>query len=212
VEGERESLVWIGNWGEGERTAELETFLFRPAQDAALPLDIFGVRYPPEALALLARYGVNYRGWLPNARAPEVFARHLATVHVPRRFYAETLPGIPTIRVFEALACGIPLLSAPWDDSEGLFPRRRGLPDGPRRRGLTAALRDIARDPQLRAALVASGLATIRARHTCDPPAPTRLPRGRCPPLRPTGACFLKIAFYGSSLVSSYWTRRPPPY
>ncbi|HZF42344.1 MAG TPA: glycosyltransferase [Sphingomonadaceae bacterium] len=167
VEGERESLVWIGNWGEGERTAELETFLFRPAQDAALPLDIFGVRYPPEALALLARYGVNYRGWLPNARAPEVFARHLATVHVPRRFYAETLPGIPTIRVFEALACGIPLLSAPWDDSEGLF--RVGedflmVRDGA---AMTAALRDIARDPQLRAALVASGLATIRARHTC---------------------------------------------
>jgi spore maturation protein CgeB len=31
------------------------------------------------------------------------------------------LPGIPTIRVFEALACGIPLVSAPWDDSEHLF-------------------------------------------------------------------------------------------
>jgi spore maturation protein CgeB len=163
----RTGLVWIGNWGEGERTAELESYLFRPAQEAALPLDIYGVRYPPEALALLDRYGVNYRGWLPNARAPEVFARHLATVHVPRRFYAETLPGIPTIRVFEALACGIPLLSAPWDDSEDLF--RVGedflmVRDGA---AMTTALRDIARDPQLRAALVASGLATIRARHTC---------------------------------------------
>ena len=42
--------------------------------------------------------------------APEVFARHLATVHVPRRFYVDALPGIPTIRVFEALACGIPLV------------------------------------------------------------------------------------------------------
>ena len=47
--------------------------------------------------------------------------RGAATVHIPRRPYARALPGIPTIRVFEALACGIPLVSAPWDDSEGLF-------------------------------------------------------------------------------------------
>ena len=70
---------------------------------------------------MLARYGAHYRGWLPNYRAPEVFAAHLLTIHVPRRFYADQLPGIPTIRVFEALACGIPLVSAPWEDAEHLF-------------------------------------------------------------------------------------------
>ena len=43
------------------------------------------------------------------------------TVHIPRRPYTRMLPGIPTIRIFEALACGIPLVSAPWDDCEGLF-------------------------------------------------------------------------------------------
>jgi spore maturation protein CgeB len=111
--GERNGLVWIGNWGDGERTAELEAFLLAPARAAGLPLEVFGVRYPEEAKALLAKHGANYRGWLPNARAPAVFARRLATVHVPRRFYAEVLPGIPTIRVFEALACGIPLVSGP---------------------------------------------------------------------------------------------------
>ena len=46
------------------------------------------------------------------------------TVHVPRRPYVDALPGIPTIRVFEALACGIPLVSAPWRDEEGLFRHR----------------------------------------------------------------------------------------
>jgi spore maturation protein CgeB len=167
VEGPREGLVWIGNWGDGERAAELESFLLRPARDLDLPLDIWGVRYPAPALALLKRYGVRYRGWLPNARAPEVFARHLATVHVPRSFYARALPGIPTVRVFEALACGIPLVSAPWRDSEGLF--RVGqdflmVEDGP---AMTRALDDLRRDAALRAALAASGLETIRARHTC---------------------------------------------
>ncbi len=167
VEGERTGLVWIGNWGEGERTAELEDYLLRPAREAQLPLDIYGVRYPPEALALLARYRVAYCGWLPNARAPEVFARALATVHVPRRFYAQTLLGIPTIRVFEALACGIPLVSAPWDDSENLF--RIGVDFLMVRNGseMTSALRSMREDREVRAALAASGLETIRARHTC---------------------------------------------
>jgi spore maturation protein CgeB len=163
----RSGLVWIGNWGDGERTTELEDFLLAPAQAAGLPLDIFGVRYPEEARALLARYGAAYRGWLPNARAPEVFAKHLATVHVPRRFYVEVLPGIPTIRVFEALACGIPLVSAPWSDAENLF--RPGEDYLVARDGaeMTARLLTLKRDPVLRGELVRSGLETIRARHTC---------------------------------------------
>lgn len=166
-EQERSGLVWIGNWGEGERTKELETFLFKPARDAELPLEIFGVRYPPEAIALLDRYGVAYKGWLPNAKAPEVFARHIATVHVPRKYYASILPGIPTIRVFEALACGIPLLSAPWDDSEHLF--RPGEDYLIARSGeeMTEALKRVRDDAGLRQSLVERGLETIRARHTC---------------------------------------------
>lgn len=162
----RRGLVWIGNWGDGERTAEIETFLLAPAEAAGLPLDIHGVRYPDEARALLAQRGARYRGWLANARAPEVYARHLMTVHVPRRFYSAILPGIPTIRVFEALACGIPLLSAPWQDSEGLF--RDGdfvlAPDGA---AMTRAMRELAGDAAMRSEIAAAGLATIRARHTC---------------------------------------------
>nr|WP_237219896.1 glycosyltransferase [Sphingomonas arenae] len=166
-DGEREGLVWIGNWGDGERSSELEQFLFRPAQQAELPLDIYGVRYPPEALATLKRYAVNFRGWLPNARAPEVFARHLATVHVPRRFYTTLLPGIPTIRVFEALACGIPLVSAPWNDSEGLFTPGEDYLVAADGEAMTRHLRSLASDPDLRRSLAEHGLATIRARHSC---------------------------------------------
>jgi spore maturation protein CgeB len=160
-------LVWIGNWGDGERTAEIEQFLLAPARDAALPLDIYGVRYPAEARALLDGYGARYHGWAPNAAAPAIFADALATVHVPRRFYSTILPGIPTIRVFEALACGIPLVSAPWDDAEHLFrPGRDFLfaRDGAEMTNLLIRLRD---DAGLRDALVASGRETILARHTC---------------------------------------------
>jgi len=167
-EGEREGLVWIGNWGDGERVEELTSFLFQPAHAERLSLDVYGVRYPQTALRTLSRYGVNYRGWLANVRAPEVFARHLATVHVPRRFYVDALPGIPTIRVFEALACGIPLASAPWADSEHLFRPGRDFLVAKDGAAMTGCLRALAHDADLRAELVASGLETIRARHTCS--------------------------------------------
>jgi spore maturation protein CgeB len=166
-DGRREGLVWIGNWGDGERSVEIEEFLLRPARDAGLPLDIYGVRYPAEAQRTLAAFGANYHGWAANAWAPQLFAEHMATVHVPRRFYTQLLPGIPTIRMFEALACGIPLVSAPWEDCEGLF--RTGqdflmVRDG---NEMTDTLRQLKSDPALRERLAASGLETIRARHTC---------------------------------------------
>ncbi len=165
--GGREGAVWIGNWGDGERTAELETFLLAPLHDEAVALDIHGVRYPDAALALLRRYAARYRGWLANPHAPAVFARHLFTVHVPRRSYTTLLPGIPTIRVFEALACGIPLVCAPWTDSEGLFTAGEDFllaRDAAEMRGHVRAL---GADAALRAGLAARGLATIRARHGC---------------------------------------------
>jgi spore maturation protein CgeB len=164
---QRDGLAWIGNWGDGERSKELIDFVLAPARDAVLSLDVYGVRYPDAAKRTLGKFGAHYRGWLSNVQVPEVFGRRLATVHVPRRFYTERLPGIPTIRMFEALACGIPLVSAPWDDCEHLF--RVGedflmVRDGAE---MTRALTNVKNDPELRASLARSGLETISKRHTC---------------------------------------------
>jgi spore maturation protein CgeB len=58
---------------------------------------------------------------LPNFDVPAVFSRFRLTIHIPRRPYVEAVPGISTIRRFDALACGIPLISSSWNDSESLF-------------------------------------------------------------------------------------------
>jgi spore maturation protein CgeB len=166
-EQERTGVVWIGNWGDEERSAELRDYLLHPAVALALPLDIYGVRYPDAALAEIAGAGARYRGWLSNAEVPSVFARHVFTAHVPRRFYATHLPGIPTIRVFEALACGIPLLSAPWVDVEHLFNPGRDFLMARDPEDMERLMMELANNNDLRRELVASGLATIRARHTC---------------------------------------------
>lgn len=160
-------VVWIGNWGDGERTAELEEFLLHPVKELRLRARVHGVRYPEDARKALADAGIEYCGWLPNYEAPGVFARFRATVHVPRRPYVEALSGIPTIRMFEALACGIPLVSAPWDDTEGLFEQGKDYLVAANGREMKRHLSALMEDRGMARELALHGRQTILARHTC---------------------------------------------
>ncbi|WP_426749644.1 CgeB family protein [Myxococcus sp. Y35] len=160
-------VVWIGNWGDEERTAELHEFLLRPVRALGLKARVHGVRYPADAREALAAAGLAYAGWLPNHRVPEAFARARVTLHVPRRPYATSLPGIPTIRPFEALACGIPLVSAPWEDAEGLFTPGSDYLVADTGARMRSHLRALLADADLRRALAEHGRRTVLARHTC---------------------------------------------
>jgi spore maturation protein CgeB len=169
IKGERREgdLVWIGNWGDDERAAELDEFLLQPVSALRLRARIHGVRYPDDAKQQLAEAGIEYAGWLPNYEAPTVFARFRVTVHIPRRPYVAALPGIPTIRVFEALACGIPLVCAPWSDVEALFTPGEDFLVARNGAEMRRHLREVLHDDALATALAQRGRATIRARHTC---------------------------------------------
>lgn len=161
-------VLWIGNWGDDERTRELTEFLIQPA--AALPgrkIVAYGVRYPEQALGKLADAGIEYRGYLPNLKAPQAYNQSALSLHVPRRQYANGLSGIPTIRVFEALACGAALLCSPWSDQEDLFRPGRDylcVPDG---KAMHAEIEHLLKDDAARQQLGESGRQTVRERHTC---------------------------------------------
>jgi spore maturation protein CgeB len=161
-------LLWIGNWGDEERAHELEEFLTVPA--ACPPkrrVVAHGVRYPQAGLEKLRRAGIEYRGYLPNLESPEAYAASTVALHIPRRQYANGLSGIPTIRVFEALACGVPLLSSPWSDEEHLFNPGHDylvVKDGQQ---MKAELENLLRDPAACRQLAERGLKTVRERHTC---------------------------------------------
>jgi spore maturation protein CgeB len=65
------------------------------------------------------------------------------------------------------MACGIPLVCSPWEDAEGLFRPGRDYLVAHSSEEMREAMREILTDPALAARLRASGLETIRARHTC---------------------------------------------
>ncbi|HUQ50136.1 MAG TPA: glycosyltransferase [Terriglobales bacterium] len=161
-------LLWIGNWGDEERTRELNEFLVEPAMDRPENKVVaYGVRYPEEAVEWMQDAGIEYRGYLPNLDVPQAYAEAAIALHIPRRQYTNGLAGIPTIKVFEALACGATLVSAPWDDVESLF--RPGqdfvsVKDGAQ---LRAELDILLKDESARKQIAANGLETVRQRHTC---------------------------------------------
>ena len=163
-----QDAVWIGNWGDNERSAEIQEFLLDPAATLnSKRFTIYGVRYPPEGLAALSAANVHYGNYLPNLDAPRIYSRSHLTLHIPRRQYSTVMTGIPTIRVFEALACGIPLLSAPWQDTESLF-RPGDLRFVENGTAMRDAMSDLLKNPAKAAEYAAKGRETVLARHTCD--------------------------------------------
>ncbi len=159
-------LIWIGNWGDDERSIELRNYLIEPVAALRLRAKGYGVRYPEAALKAIATAGMEYGGWLPAHQVPREFARARVTIHVPRGPYARSLPGIPTIRMFEAMACGIPIVSAPWDDIEGIFPAGTYLRASSGEE-VTNALTALLHDPDFAADVADAAFRLVSERHTC---------------------------------------------
>lgn len=160
-------VVWVGNWGDDERSREIEEFLIEPIRKLNLKAKFYGVRYPQSALQTLEDAGICYGGYLPTSQVSRVFAQYKVTVHVPRRFYTQSLSGIPTIRPFEAMACGIPLLSAPWEDTERLFTPEKDYLVAESGEKMLVLLKEILNNQELSNQLATNGRRTILARHTC---------------------------------------------
>lgn len=168
VRGKEFDLVWIGNWGDEERTRELHEFLIQPAAELAhCQVVAHGVRYPDSALQKLQEVGIEYRGYLPNLLSPETFAKSRIALHVPRQQYANGLAGIPTIRVFEALACGIPLVCSSWSDVENLFHPGEDYVVAKDGNAMKAELQFLLGDETARRQIGENGMKTIHERHTC---------------------------------------------
>ena len=162
-------VVFVGNYGDGDRSDELEDYVFTPRLSLPdLRYAVYGVRYPESVLARLANgLDISYGGWLSNVQVPRVYSSTRVVLHVPRRQYVELLPGTPTIRVFEALASGACLISLPWQDTDHLFDAGRDYAVAHSPQEMRDLIEWLARDDAAREAIARHGLQTVLARHTC---------------------------------------------
>jgi spore maturation protein CgeB len=166
---ERDSdLLWIGNWGDEERTRELVQYLISPVAELRNCKTVaYGVRYPEQGRQSLANAGIEYRGYLPSLMTPRAYSRSALSLHVPRRQYTNGLSGIPTIRVFEALACEAALVCSPWSDVEQLFRPNEDYVVVNSGAEMTDEIQHLLRDESARRQLGANGRQAILQRHTC---------------------------------------------
>lgn len=161
-------LIWIGTWGSAERASELDEFLIEPVRALGLRARFYGARYPKEALNTLRAAGIDYGGWIPDFSIPAALAAGRFAVNVPRRMRADGLPHTPAIRVLEALACAVPVVTAPWDECEQMFTPDVDLlvaRDGSDMERRMVALHS---DPQFARFIAANGYQTVVSRHTCE--------------------------------------------
>ena len=162
-------VVFVGNWGDTDRDCSTWQYLIEPSRRAPeLRFALFGVRYPAEVREALRECGICWKGWLPNYLAPEAYATSKMTVHIPRREYVEALKGTPTIRVFEALACGVPMISAGWADDSGLFVDGEDYVAVQNPSQMVEAMQWLAGDAAARDRIGAHGRAAVLRSHTCD--------------------------------------------
>lgn len=164
-------IIWVGNWGDEERTNELREFLIEPAkrlQPENARVRVHGVRYPEHAIRALRSAGIDYCGYLSNLSVPLALGRSKLSVHIPRRHYTNGLSGIPTIRVFEVLACGTPLVCSPWSDEEHLFRPGEDYLIAESGAAMLNMMKELLRDETAARQIAANGLSTIRQRHSCS--------------------------------------------
>ena len=157
-------LAWAGNAFDVAGD-QLATLLLAPTHRLGLTGVVHGRGYTWRARRAIQRSGLRYGGPLAAHLVPAVWARHSFTVELPGA--GQALPGIPSIRVFEALACGIPLICAPWDDAEELFTPGRDYLIARDQREMEGAMRSLRGDRALASELSKQGRATVLARHTC---------------------------------------------
>lgn len=163
-----QDVVFIGNWGDNDRNETMETYLLEPSNQLPdLRFSIYGVRYATALLERFARdYQVRYRGWVANYRAPLVYAASKMSVHLPRKQYIAAVYGTPTIRVFEVLSSGLPLISLPWPDTDELFCAGEDYLVVNSQAEMVDTMRQLSADATLRQKLGESGRARILAHHT----------------------------------------------
>jgi spore maturation protein CgeB len=207
----RGDLVWIGNWGDGERTAELHEYLLDPVHRLGpvgararrpLPRRPRRSRSPTPASATAAGSPTT---WHP---APSPPRRHRARAAAPLRRGAAGHPDHPAVRGAGVRhPAGVRPLGrrrAPVHPRQRLPGRRRRRADGvaPARRAARPGPRPVAARARPGDRRGAAHLRPPRRRAAGD----RRRARPRHLDLGSTCVSDgLDIAFFGSSLVSSWW-------
>ncbi len=117
VEAFRAELSYLGTYAE-DRQAALERLFIEPARERPEKRFLIGGAQYPESFPWTRN--LFFTGHLGPAQHPAFFCSGRATLNVTRRAMAE-YGYCPSGRLFEAAACGVPLLTDTWAGLDEFF-------------------------------------------------------------------------------------------
>ncbi len=117
VEAFRAELSYLGTYAE-DRQAALERLFIEPARRSPTKRFLIGGAQYPAGFPWTEN--IFFSGHLEPAGHPAFFCSGRATLNVTRRAMAE-YGFCPSGRLFEAAACGVPLLTDTWEGLEAFF-------------------------------------------------------------------------------------------
>ena len=158
----RWDLCYLGTYS-ADRQPKLEELLLRPAR--ALPGLSFAVAGPQYPAGIDWPPNVERAEHLPPPEHPAFYAAQRYTLNVTR---ADMVAAgwSPSVRLFEAAACGVPVVSDAWEGLDSLFRPGREILLAETAGDVLRLLRDIPEDR--RAAIGAAARARVLAGHTAS--------------------------------------------
>jgi spore maturation protein CgeB len=116
-------LSYLGNYS-ADRRAGLEDLLLEPARRRAdLRFAVAGLEYPGD---FPWQENIHFKSYVPPAEQAAFYSSSRLTLSLTRRAAAE-LGYCPPARLFEAAACGMPVLSDEWDGLDYFFEPGRDI-------------------------------------------------------------------------------------
>lgn len=132
----RSDLSYIGTYAADRQEALEELFIAPARQLSERRFCLAGAMYPPEFPWTQNIFFVRH---LPPADHPAFFSSSRLTLNVTRRAMAE-MGYCPSGRLFEAAACGVPLLTDDWEGLDQFFTPGSQILTGRSTADATAAL------------------------------------------------------------------------
>jgi spore maturation protein CgeB len=113
----RADLSYLGTYAE-DRQAALNTLFVEPARRRPRQRFLIGGSLYPDAFPW--EQNIFYFAHVPPSEHPAFYCSSLLTLNVTRRAMAE-MGYCPSGRLFEAAACGVPILSDGWEGLDQFF-------------------------------------------------------------------------------------------
>lgn len=172
-----DDVVWMMSDGRAVELADVHEFLITPVKR----LDLRAVVYASVASSLvgsldgtadavgsaLRSAGIPFRARPAEEQMPDVYARFAVALSMAPPPFLDRIFDAPPLSLFEALACGCPVVSARWPHVPGLLTPGRDVLVARTSDEMCGHLDALLARPTLHANLALHGLRSVQDRHTC---------------------------------------------